>query len=483
MGWTIGLPSLKLNLTGDKSKHCGGFYQVGAEALQERRGHDPDINPELAEKNIYLGYQTADELMAYSAEHCSTLKDSMGRGIRSDGVRMCVTIIKPPAAFMATLSEEEQKQFLDDGVEKFKDIVGADNVKSLAYHFDEQGAHVHIFWEPMTKDGRLCAKEVHNLKFFNRLNKEMPQHLRERGWDIDDCNAYDQAKEKLLTEKEKAERRRQNGRSSYVYKAEAQQKLNEIHEQIDATMANVEERLEEHLQQTIEHVANNNGKVFDNVLFLMSECSDERFEQLDQEGRELKKATLQEFAGNSHENGLDKFIENLEVKKVDNVSWERRQKMWEAYNEISRDFWDVRAELKNDYQVALSEAYKKQKDAMRTYYDALYFLNRSRGFIGLFAAVVWVCVSQAQKNAAEAKLRELRNERSKLIENTATFKRYSNAYREELKKGKMPFEKYLDSMAELVHTLDEESTKFKERGPVHKKENMLASKNAERNQL
>ena len=169
MGWTIGIPSLKLSTTKNKSKHCGNFYNVAAEALKERIGRDPDINPELSSANIYYGFTTAKELVNYSESHCATLKDAKGRALRSDAVKMCVTLIKPPAAFMATLVREEQIQFLNDGITKLKQIVGEDNVKSVAIHFDEQGPHAHVFWEPMTKDGRLCSKEVHNLQFFGRL--------------------------------------------------------------------------------------------------------------------------------------------------------------------------------------------------------------------------------------------------------------------------------------------------------------------------
>ena len=472
MGWTIGLPSLKLNLNGEKSKHCGGFYQVAAEALEERLGHDPDINPELRDKNIYLGYKTAKELLEYSAEHCATLKDAHGRALRSDSVRMCVTIIKPPAAYMATLSKEEQKQFLDDGIEKLKEIVGEENIKSLAYHFDEQGGHVHVFWEPMTKDGRLCAKEMHNLKFLSRLNKEMPQHLRECGWDIDDCNAYDQAKDKMKTEKEKNEERQQNGRSSSVFKAEAERKLNEINQQIDWTLDHLEERLDDCLRQSVENVVNDESNVYDNVLFLMAECDDERFAELDREGRELKEETLQKISNNYQEsNNLGELIDNINSGKQKSVSWETRQLMWKNYRSESERFWRIRSELKEDYQKLLSEAYQKRRDAMRSYYDALYFLRRSRGFIGLFTALVWVSISNANQKRAERQIQALKEDHKQLRDNTSSFKKFSNAYREELKAGKMPFEKHLESMTSIVQTLDEEAAKFRERGPVHKKEN------------
>lgn len=474
MGWTIGIPSLKLNTTGTKSKHCGDFFSVAAEALEERLGHDADIDPELAEKNIYLGYTSAEELFAYSAEHCKEMTDASGRALRQDAVRMCATIIKPPAAFMATLTDEEQMQFLNDGVDKLKEIVGENNIKSLAYHFDEQGGHVHVFWEPITEDGRLCAKEMHNLKFLNRLNREMPQHLRDCGWDIDDCNAYDQAKEALLSEKEKAERRQKNGRSSSVYKADAQRKLNEINMHIDSVIDNMEARLDRHLKQSVENVANDQSNVYENVMFLMAECDDERFAELDQEGRELKEELLQNVAKNtSPANGLDKLIEEINSGKKSAISWEERNKLWETYRTVSDDFWRIRAELSKDYQSAIADAYDRRRDALRSYYDAMYFMRRTRSFVTLFAALVWVCVAMAKQTSAEKQIQELKAERRELVSNTASFKRFSNAYREQLKAGKMPFGRYMESMSEVVKTLDVEANNFRVRGPVKRREDLL----------
>lgn len=462
MGWTLGIPSLKLNNVGNKSKHCGDFYRVAAEALEERLGHDPDINRELAEKNIYLGYRSAEELVAYSSEHCKGMTDKSGRSLRQDAVRMCATILKPPAAFMATLTEEEQLRFLNDGIDKLKEIVGEDNIKSLAYHFDEQGAHVHVFWEPMTEDGRLCAKELHGLKFYNRLNKEMPQHLRARGWDIDDCNAYDQAKAALMSEQEKAERRQKNGRSSSVFKADAERKLNEINMRIDYVIDTMEERIDRGLEQTLKNVANAQRDDYENAIFLVSACDQDRLFELGQEGQELKEELLQGIAGTvSPSDGLDKMINSINSGKKKTMSWEERNQLWGNYRTISNNFWWIRAKLKEDYQNAISEAYERRYDAMRSYYDAKYLLRRSRTFIGVFAALVWVCVATANQRKAEQAIQELKEERQKLIDNTATFKKFSNAYREELKAGKMPFESYLESMTTVVQNLDREEERFR----------------------
>ena len=237
MGYMVGMPCLKLNNVGRKTANCGSFGSVAAEALEERRGKDPDIDRERSSENIYTGFKTAAELQAYSQDHVAVLSEQQraagGRSVRADAVVMIATVIKPPVVYMATLSREDQIRLLQDAKEKLEDIIGSENVKSTVMHFDEQGGHLHAFWEPMTKDGRLCAKEKMNLKFFNQLNKEMPPFLRSRGWDIDDCRAYDAAREQQKSEQEKYQERRERGQTSVVYKAQAEAEKNRICAEID----------------------------------------------------------------------------------------------------------------------------------------------------------------------------------------------------------------------------------------------------------
>ena len=234
------MPCLKLNDVDRVSKHCGSIKRVAEEALQERKGRDSDIDLSKTAKNITLGFQSAAALIAYSEHHIAKLNEKLRadgqRGIRKDAVKMCVLIIKPPADWIKSMIYDQQIQFFMDALEKFEDIVGKDNIKSVAIHFDEQAPHMHIFWEPMTPDGRLCAKEMHGLRYFRMLNREMPKHLRSKGWEIDDCRVYDAAEEQELKAKlgkegyrqHLADKRAKNGRSSFKYKAEMEAENEEL---------------------------------------------------------------------------------------------------------------------------------------------------------------------------------------------------------------------------------------------------------------
>ena len=240
MGVTIGMPCLKLNNAGRTSKHCGDFKKVADEALAERRGRDQDIDHSRTKDNVVFGYRTAAELIDYSDRHVQELTEKLRangeRGIRCDAVTMCAIIIKPPALWIKSLSRKKQLQFFNDSLEKIKDIVGEKNVKSIAIHFDELSPHMHVFWEPMTPDGRLCAKDMHGLRFLGNLNREMPKYLRSKGWEIDDCNAYDVAEEqkkKATLGKEKyqkylQDKRAKNGQDSFKFKAKMESEKEEL---------------------------------------------------------------------------------------------------------------------------------------------------------------------------------------------------------------------------------------------------------------
>lgn len=461
MGWTIGIPSLKLNNTGTKSKHCGNFKSVAEEALMERKGHDTDINPELSTKNIYVGYQSAAELLAYSDVHCATLTDAKGRSLRKDAVRMCVTIIKPPAAFMATLSENDQHSFLQDGVDKLTEIVGESNIRSAAWHFDEQGPHVHIFWEPMTADGRLCAKEMHNLTFLGRLNREMPAYLRSRGWDIDDCNAYDAAEEALKTGKEKAECRHKNGRSSAAYKAAAEQELRFLNHAIDQAKADLSKNITDFASESIEDVVSCPNNTYENALFLLRECDDYRFEELTQEGAELKRKLLYESLERTQiQRNIDDLISDV-YQRSQNLTWKERQEYWDSYRALSADFWRLRAEMDEINKQALKNAYARRNDTLRSYYDALYILDRTEGMLSAILYLVVLLMCASAKSKLDADIQDLKEERRELQINTATYKRYSKAYSNTLKQGQMPYEEYLIVMQDVIDTMDAEAERFR----------------------
>lgn len=224
MSYGMGMPFLKLNTVGNKGKggkgkHCGDFSKCVNEALEERIGNDPDIDRSKSYENIYYTFNngelischnrnsiymdydnriitSGEELVKYSNNHIEEISNHTGRNVRSDAVRMVSQIFKPEMAFMQDLNFNEKKQYLEDCLKIYSNLIGKENIKTAVLHLDELNPHLHVFVEPVTPDGRLSCKEIYNSSFLRTLNREMPKQLRALGYDIKDCKVSDLAAER-----------------------------------------------------------------------------------------------------------------------------------------------------------------------------------------------------------------------------------------------------------------------------------------------
>lgn len=245
--------------------------------------------------------------------------------------------------------------------------------------------------------------------------------------------------------------------------ARAEQSLNAINLKIEETRVNLELQLDNYVQDSVAAVANDESGVYDNTMFLMLFCADDRFQELNKEGQELKKEILGEIAAEKEAvRNLDQVIAGIEARKLQpkKLSWQERQERWTEYGEMSKQFWDFRAELKNDYQEQLDAAYQKRRDIMRSHYDAMYWLRRSRGFLSTIISAIWAISSMSKQTQINQKIKTLRSKRDALVRNTADFAKFSRAYREDLKAGKMPCADYMEAMADIVNDLDREHRAF-----------------------
>lgn len=246
----VGITILKLSPTGKAGKRSGNLGAVCAEAGPERAGRDPDIDRSRTHLNEYVGYQStgiglAKQFEAEAREYSEASVAAGGRKLRSDAKIGFAAIVKPPAEWIETLSPQEREKFFRDSDEIMYDLMGHDsqgrsNIRATALHRDEVGEHKHYFGMPYTADGRLCAKDVINLKLFSRFNREYPERMQAKGWDIESCAVYDPDAVKGMTEEQAAEykaariadkKRSKGGRTSAEYKAE--ERLKAINREID----------------------------------------------------------------------------------------------------------------------------------------------------------------------------------------------------------------------------------------------------------
>lgn len=107
------------------------------------------------------------------------------RKVRSDAIKLVDGIITSDNKFFDELSELEQKDFFEHGLEFVKEEFGAENIIYATVHLDERTPHMHFGFVPLTEDGRLSAKEViGNKKRLSSLQDKFNDYLNERNYDL-----------------------------------------------------------------------------------------------------------------------------------------------------------------------------------------------------------------------------------------------------------------------------------------------------------
>ena len=137
-----------------------------SERHNERRNKNysnKDIDPSRTCLNYHLKQPTAAsyEQEFYRIRDEYGLKGNLRLTGKKQSTILCEFIITSDKQFFDRLGEERTKQFFFDAYRFVTHKVGGEQfVVSAVVHMDEKTPHMHFCFVPITKDGRLSAKEV-----------------------------------------------------------------------------------------------------------------------------------------------------------------------------------------------------------------------------------------------------------------------------------------------------------------------------------
>lgn len=119
----------------------------------------------------WLNYNLAPQRPVSQVEFINERIDSLNlkRRPRKDAVRMCDCVITMPRSF----DPGRQREFFDAAYAFLAQRYGSENVVSAWVHRDETQPHMHFAWVPVTRDGRLSAKNVVNRLDLKTLHPDM----------------------------------------------------------------------------------------------------------------------------------------------------------------------------------------------------------------------------------------------------------------------------------------------------------------------
>lgn len=158
------------------AKHKGapsGALEAHHERKKERYASNPDIDTERSKYNFH----TIKPKERYSRFIKHRIEES-GCRTRKDSTRFVDTLITASPEFFKGKSTQETAAYFKRATEFLADRVGRENIISAVVHMDEKTPHLHLCFTPITKDGRLSAKEIlGNRVQLSRWQDEFHAHM------------------------------------------------------------------------------------------------------------------------------------------------------------------------------------------------------------------------------------------------------------------------------------------------------------------
>ena len=287
-----------------------------------------NINNTLSSENVEL-------VENYNNNLYGAVKDRIKEGytgkkaIRKDAVATIGIVCSASSDFFENKSKSETVQYFKDCKEYFENKVGKENIVCSKIHFDEKTPHMHLYFVPLTEDGRLSAKEICNRQFLRDMQKELPIFLQEKKHKIergleDSTNEHISKKEyELNLKKEEIEKVNRE-------LLERKQKLSDEEKKIEEKKKSLTSENEKlyNLNNVLNHVEEKKKFFKDEVIVSMDKEIYKSLVKYAREGEKYLRKTieLQEKIEKLEQENSNYFLRNknlsdrnmlLETKKID----------------------------------------------------------------------------------------------------------------------------------------------------------------------
>ena len=125
------------------------------ERQKEQYASNPDIDTSRSKYNFHI---VKPESRYY--HFIQSRIEQAGCRTRKDSTRFVDTLVTASPEFFKRKSPKEIQAFFQRAADFLIDRVGRENIVSAVVHMDEKTPHLHLTFVPLTKDNRLCAKEI-----------------------------------------------------------------------------------------------------------------------------------------------------------------------------------------------------------------------------------------------------------------------------------------------------------------------------------
>lgn len=159
---------------------------------QNKNYSNPDIRMEDSDQNLYL--KKSDDFKVATQKVLDKNYKSE-KTIRKDAILNIEVLVTSDKVFFDDLNKDEKNKYFEKSLEFLENKYGKENIINAVVHYDETTPHMHVNFVPVTKDGRLSAKEViGNRGDMQKLQTDFYEHISkdfdylERGISVQETN-------------------------------------------------------------------------------------------------------------------------------------------------------------------------------------------------------------------------------------------------------------------------------------------------------
>ena len=150
------------------------------EKENERDENYEASNTQIDTERTRNNYRFTPYLGKTYTEFISGRIKELGLSPRKDAVVMNSFVLGSDKQFFDGLSKVEQYNFFSDCYKFFANRYGEENVIAAVVHNDETTPHMHLNLMPVTKDGRLCSKQLFDKPQLQQLQTDFYEAVGKR---------------------------------------------------------------------------------------------------------------------------------------------------------------------------------------------------------------------------------------------------------------------------------------------------------------
>ena len=166
--------------------HMEKYHKQDVAPIEKENERDENYeasNPQIDSERTRNNYRFTPYFGKTYTEFINGRIKELGLSPRKDAVVMNSFMLGSDKTFFDGLSRVEQYNFFSDCYKFFANRYGEENVIAAVIHNDETTPHMHLNLMPVTKDGRLCSKQLFDKPQLRQLQTDFYETVGKR-WDL-----------------------------------------------------------------------------------------------------------------------------------------------------------------------------------------------------------------------------------------------------------------------------------------------------------